>query len=82
MANNIYFEKLELEDTFKEWRDKINNLITNLSSAISIDNISITRNEAEELQATDIILANGGKASEYGQIGDAIVKPSSINFTI
>ena len=74
MANNIYFEKLELEDTFKEWRDKLNNLILNLSDVISIDNISITRNENEELQVTDVIvssLAGKVKASDYGQIGDA-----------
>ena len=74
MANNIYFEKLELEDTFKEWRDKLNNLILNLSDIISIDNISITRNENEELQVTDVIvnsLAGDVKASDYGQIGNA-----------
>ena len=74
MANNIYFEKLELEDTFKEWRDKLNDLILNLSDIISIDNISITRNENEELQVTDVIvnsLAGDVKASDYGQIGNA-----------
>ena len=30
--------------------------------------------------ATDVILANGGKASEYGQIGDAVYKNATTDF--
>ena len=73
MADNIYFERLELSDTFKEWRDKLNNLGTMIeNSGSNVDNVTIFRNDNGEFEARDLLVDSTSgkvKASEYGQIG-------------
>lgn len=87
MPSNIYFVDLELSDTFKEWRDKLNNLghiIQNQGT--NTDNKTIFRNNDDELETRDVLVyssADGDSspisAKEHGQLGNPANYTGNLN---